>query len=381
MTGQALFYMGQKNLKHKILAVSEEQGATRAAYALKLLQSEGVLKIASTGKDPVSGKLVTHEYLVEGPVMIFLTTTAQEVDEELVNRSIVLTVNEDQEQTRAIHKKQREAQTIEGLWARRERAKLVKLHRNAQRLLRPIEVVNNHVEDDPDFPDYMTRTRRDHMKFLTLINAIALLHQYQRPVKTDTRNGETLEYIEATKEDVKLARELVRQVLGPSLDELPAHTRRLLLLVAEMVKQECERSQMECAEYRFTRRTVRQYTRWGDTQLRVHLRRLEEMEYLLVRRGGQGLSYEYQLRLEENYAYDANFAGVKGDFAGGARPGSGWVAGGARGEESPALARRNGDFRPNPEKNTYKEIEEENRVVAVPSLAAKPNGAAAAGAK
>ena len=362
MTGQALFYMGQKNLKHKILAVSEEQGATRAAYALKLLQSEGVLKIASTGKDPVSGKLVTHEYLVEGPVMIFLTTTAQEVDEELVNRSIVLTVNEDQKQTRAIHKKQREAQTIEGLWARRQRTTLVKLHRNAQRLLRPIEVVNNHVEDDPDFPDYMTRTRRDHMKFLTLINAIALLHQYQRPVKTDTRNGETLEYIEATKEDVKLARELVRQVLGPSLDELPAHTRRLLLLVAEMVKQECERLQMECAEYRFTRRTVRQYTRWGDTQLRVHLRRLEEMEYLLVRRGGQGLSYEYQLRMEESYDYDANFAGQTENFAGGARPGSGWVAGGARGEESPALTRRNGDLGMNLEKITTRAARE-NRVV------------------
>ena len=62
MTGQSLFYMGEKNLKHKILAVAEEEGAQRAAYALKLLQSEGVLKIASTGKDPVSGKLVTHEY-------------------------------------------------------------------------------------------------------------------------------------------------------------------------------------------------------------------------------------------------------------------------------------------------------------------------------
>ena len=44
MTGQALFYMGQKNLKHKILAVSEEKKVRRAsaAYALKLLQSEGV---------------------------------------------------------------------------------------------------------------------------------------------------------------------------------------------------------------------------------------------------------------------------------------------------------------------------------------------------
>src|ERR1019366_7297357 len=90
MTGQALFYMGQKNLKHKILAVAEEEGASRASYALKLLQSEGRLKIASTGKDPVSGKLVTHEYVVEGPVMIFLTTTAQDVDEELLNRCLVL---------------------------------------------------------------------------------------------------------------------------------------------------------------------------------------------------------------------------------------------------------------------------------------------------
>ena len=62
MTGQSLFYMGENDLKHKVLAIVEEEGASRAAYALKLLQSEGVLTIASTGKDPVSGKLVTHQY-------------------------------------------------------------------------------------------------------------------------------------------------------------------------------------------------------------------------------------------------------------------------------------------------------------------------------
>ena len=80
-----------------------------------------MLKIASTGKDPVSGKLVTHEYIVEGPVMLFLTTTAHEVDEELLNRCIALTVNEDREQTRAIHRRQREARTIEGHLLRRKR--------------------------------------------------------------------------------------------------------------------------------------------------------------------------------------------------------------------------------------------------------------------
>ena len=72
MTGQTLFYMGETNLKHKILAIVEEEGAARASYALKLLQSEGELTIASTGKDPQTGNLVTQEYHVEGPVMILL---------------------------------------------------------------------------------------------------------------------------------------------------------------------------------------------------------------------------------------------------------------------------------------------------------------------
>ena len=317
MTGQALFYMGQKNLKHKILAVSEEEGAQRAAYALKLLQSEGKLKIASTGKDPVSGKQVTHEYTVEGPVMIFLTTTAQQVDEELLNRSIVLTVNEEREQTRAIHRKQREARTTEGLWAWRERARIVKLHRNAQRLLRPIAVANNQPDADEAFPDHMTRTRRDHAKLLTLIDSIALLHQHQREIKRDTRGGDTLEYIEATAEDVALAKQLMRQVIMPSLDELPPHTRRLLGVIEQMVKEECERLQIESSEYRFTRRSVRQYSQWGDTQLRVHLRRLEEMEYLRVRYGGPGQTFVYQLRSEEEETNrnHAGSRGVRGDLS------------------------------------------------------------------
>ena len=50
MTGQSLFYMGETNLKHKILAIVEEEGAERAAYALKLLQSEGALDHCQHGQ-------------------------------------------------------------------------------------------------------------------------------------------------------------------------------------------------------------------------------------------------------------------------------------------------------------------------------------------
>jgi hypothetical protein len=59
MTGQSLFYMGGMNLKNKILAIAEEEGIKQASYALKLLQSDGQLTIASTGKDPGTGRMET----------------------------------------------------------------------------------------------------------------------------------------------------------------------------------------------------------------------------------------------------------------------------------------------------------------------------------
>ena len=359
MTGQALFYLGETELKHKVLAVVEEEGAQRASYALKLLQSEGELTIASTGKESNTGRLITHHYRVEGPVMIFLTTTAVEMDEELLNRCIVLTVNEEPEQTRAIHRKQREAQTREGLWAREERKDILRLHRNAQRLLRPLRVANE-LAPSLSFPYNRTRTRRDHMKFLTLINAIALLHQHQREIKRDTRHGKTLEYIEATEADVELARQLVNQALPPSLDDLPPQTRHLLLMIERMVAGECQRQQIERGEYRFSRRTVRQHTQWGDSVLKKHLHRLEEFEYLIVHRGGRGQGYVYELDFETDEhgnpavpglgsSYDGNKSRSAGELSPG---GHGQVAGVTRVvtmAESRMDTGEEGDFMPNGE--------------------------------
>jgi len=146
MTGQSLFYMGETHLKHKILAIAEEEGAHNASYALKLLQSEGEVSIASTAKDETTGNLVTKEYKVEGPVMLFLTSTAIDLDEELLNRCLVLTVNESREQTEAIHRAQRMKRTLAGLQAKLEKKTIINLHRNAQRLLRPLDVLNPYAD-------------------------------------------------------------------------------------------------------------------------------------------------------------------------------------------------------------------------------------------
>jgi DNA primase len=298
MTGQSLFYMGETNIKHKILAIVEEEGAERTRYALKLLQSEGELSIASTGKDPVTGMLTTKEYRVEGPVMIFSTTTHIDIDEELQNRCIILTVDESREQTRAIHQKQREQRTLKGLKHSQEKTDLLKVHHNAQRLLRPLPVINPYAHR-LTFLDDKTRMRRDHEKYLTLIDSIALLHQYQRPLKTfkdgDNGNNNPILYVSVTLDDIEIANRLASKVLGRSLDELPPQTRRFLEMAKEMVKKECKELNIERSEYRFSRRQICEYTGWSMTQVRMHLDRLVEHEYVLVHRGSRGLSFVYEL--------------------------------------------------------------------------------------
>ncbi|MCU7854553.1 MAG: DNA primase, partial [Candidatus Thiodiazotropha sp. (ex Lucinoma borealis)] len=294
ITGHSLFYMGNFNLRHKVLAISEEEGASNAAYALKLLQSEGHLTIASTGKDPISGRHTTHEYRVDGPVMIFSTTTAIDVDEELLNRCLVLIVNEDQAQTEAIHQWQRYQETLEGLLANQAREDILRVHRNAQRLLRPLRVVNPYATQLTFLSD-KTRTRRDHRKYLTLIRTIALLYQYQREVKQTYYRDREITYVEVTLDDITLANRLVHEVLGRSLDELPPQSRRLLTLIDELVTERCSGSKGSRRDFRFTRRDIREYTGWGLTQLKVHLQRLEALEYLLIHEGGRGRQRVYEL--------------------------------------------------------------------------------------
>ena len=231
------------------------------------------------------------------------------------------------------------------------------------------------------FLDSRTRTRRDHMKYLTLIRAIALLHQHQRSRKTVTHNGKALEYIEVALDDIATANRLAHEVLGRSLDELPPQTRRLLLFVDEMVSAECERQKIERTDFRFSRKAVRAFTKWSDSQLKRHLHRLEELEYLLVHHGGRGQSLVYELVFEgqgdsgkpvlpglieieklTGYGYDAKKSGLEGEKSGSSLPQVRGVSGGGAGEESPALARRNGDLGLNLEKITTRAARE-NRVV------------------
>jgi len=307
MTGQSLYYLGETNLKHKILAIVEEEGAERASYALKLLQSEGELTIASTGKDPESGRMETQEYHVEGPVMIFLTTTAIDIDEELMNRCLVLTVDEGHEQTRRIHQRQREARTEEGVVASERRKALIKRHQNVQRLLKPYRIINDFARE-LTFSSERTRSRRDHEKYLTLIDSVTLAHQYQRKVETLNVEGCPLPCIRATLDDIAIANRLAGEILGRSLDELPPQTRRFLGQLQALVKSACEEKELEASDFRFTRAQARAHTGMSHAQVKLHLDRLEELEY--VRSWSLNRVFEYELLIDPDHQEGKHLIGL-----------------------------------------------------------------------
>ena len=309
MTGQSLYYLGESNLKHKVLAIVEEEGAEKASYALKLLQSEGELTIASTGKDPHSGRMETQEYHVEGPVAIVFTTTSIDIDEELINRCLVLTVDESQEQTERIHQLQREARTIEGILAAEKRKDIQRLLQNAQRLIEPKRIANPFARH-LTFTSGRTRTRRDHEKYLTLIDTIALLHQHQRETVTHKVNGREVEMLPVTLEDIEAANKIAPEVLGRSLDELPPQTRTLLEKVKILIREKMAEQKLEQRLCLFSRRELRDFTSWSQMQIRRHLERLLELEYLAVRGGRNGVAMKYELLTDAEEKPDAYHVGL-----------------------------------------------------------------------
>lgn len=294
LTSQALFYQDELSLKHKVLALEEAEGLGEAAYSLRALQSSKQITVATTIKDPVTGKLKTDTTTVQGPVAVLLTTTWASLDEETASRFLLLSIDESRDMTETILKAQRHRDTLAGYLAELDKQGVIARHHAAQRLLEPLVVINPYAEQ-LSFPVHSLRARRDHKKYLMLIKAIAFLHQKQRPIKEAERGGKAFRYLEVTKDDIAKANRLAQRVLGASLDELSAPARNLLRHIHRMVKAHCEANGMRAQDYLFTRRDVREATGWSDWQVRTHAKELEDLEYLKAKNGAWGKEYVYEL--------------------------------------------------------------------------------------
>jgi hypothetical protein len=275
---QALYHMPKTYLVHKLLRLEERSGGEGCDYQIRSLQSQHKLVQIIVVKDPVTGNLLPRENEVHGPIAYLETTTNLRLNPENTSRCFEIPLDESPEQTRRVHARQKALRGLGAAELRLEEECIKQLHHHAQRLLEPVWVVIPYV-DHLSFPDRWLRTRRDHERFLCLIEVLAYLHQYQRPRK---RHGGR-EYIEATVDDYRWAYFLANRVLQNSLDELTRWGRELLTFFEDLPKKAT-----------LTRREVRALLRWPDRRTRDALEELSNMEYLEMTKGASNLFF-YQL--------------------------------------------------------------------------------------
>ena len=74
-------------------------------------------------------------------------------------------------------------------------------------------MVRNPFAKDLAFGSTRLRSRRDHQKYLDLINVMALVHQYQREIKsTEDIDGAPFQYIEVNREDIARVDAIMREI-------------------------------------------------------------------------------------------------------------------------------------------------------------------------
>jgi DNA primase len=264
LTPQSLYYTEPGFLDKKLVIVEERYGSMEADYSIRVLQSRKKLIAAAPIKDPQTGNLRTKVFTVEARAAFIEATTASAVNHENATRCFELTMDESPEQTRRIHERQRLMRTERGLDLRREAEAISRRHWNAQRLLEPLPVVIPFA-DRLTFPSSWMRTRRDHARFLNLIEVSAFLHQHQR----ERRSGTIL----AGAADYAAAYALAASVLAETLSD-----------VKKPLREAYERIRGLCGEGDGTisRREIREALAVPDSTVRRWLSDLVDFEYLAI---------------------------------------------------------------------------------------------------
>ncbi len=294
LTPAALYYMSH-NLRGLILILEERAGGEAADYSIRTLQSRQKLSLLAPIKDPVTGKMTTQTYEVEGPVAYLETTTNPYLNPENASRCFELFMDESEEQTLRIQKRQRQKR-LPGEEDLDDLAEIIRTrHHNAQRMLMPLKVYIPYA-DLIEFPSQWLRTRRDNERFLCLIEAIAFLHQHQRE-RGETSGGKP--FVLANLQDYRLAYELAQEVLNSTLHELTRDTRALWETVITYVQAKDPRNPKGVV---FTFKDLRPIAKCGNNRLRRGMSELVEMEYAIQTQCQNGLPAQFQLSTIERVA-------------------------------------------------------------------------------
>lgn len=182
ITPQGLYYMPPGSLRHKFVTYGERSKlvgpeAEDATRAWRQLVSEGRLDKYVTVKE--KGKFATMHVQQDGPIaFIESTTTPQDhILDEDVSRCINLDMTQAEDHTRSVLLVMAERRSQD----KGNEDRIIRLHRAVQGMLKPRSVVIPFAKLlGEKFPCHKPVASRAFGQVLSMVEASALLHQYQR---------------------------------------------------------------------------------------------------------------------------------------------------------------------------------------------------------
>ncbi len=278
-------YFRTDSLSHKVLVFMERPGVESNDYQVRILQSEGKLMYSVAQKDPETGEIVAVDREIEGPVAYIETTTQPVLHDENETRLFSASLDESVEATGKILVEQgrRAASRSAG-----DENQLLTLWRTVHTLLKPADVVIPFAEKIArHFPSRVVRARRDFPRFLSLIEASAILYQHQRE-----RDGDA---IVATLEDYGLARRVATPLLETAILGASQKTRKLVEVARKVASAEnaADPASAKITASKLSKRLPR--SGWSKPTIRRHMKAAEEAGYLDLVHAQKGQEYEYRV--------------------------------------------------------------------------------------
>lgn len=304
LSDQALNYIPDGELLHKFLILGEAVHSESIEHQIREMLSGHQLSRMVAIKDEKTGKMASQTLTSQVIVSAIMSSTSHDINPENASRCFLVNADESGEQTARIHASQREKYSLARYFERLHSVpRIIARHHAAQRLLRPLLIVNPFAEH-LDFPRSLVRTRRDHERFVDLIACVCFLRQYQKKSNRsrDPKGEREIEYLECDIEDYRIAYAIMTGGVMPSTyAEIPRAMAGFYEELRELFRARARETGLKTVEVGLTQREIRKAVGWvGGESAKKYLRRLVALEYLQLSHGGErGMRNSYQLVADE----------------------------------------------------------------------------------
>ena len=293
LSPRALYYKSESELKGKVLYIEEIVGMEESLEPIRMLLSSGELAVSVVEKDSRTGTLRTVERRVSVDIPILSSGVRDIFDEETLSRFILTYNDVGTKHMERVLRSQAQRYTFVGGRVDLQRDRILKRNWNYQKVMDANVGVKIPFADKIMLDPVLDIVTRKQDQYLRIIYNIAFLRQHSREKKKELEGGREFLYIEAAREDVVTANEILSYVFQFIRSDLTKRLHDAYHTILKYCMEQVKEKRIGLYEFKFSRREIREYAGWKLTTAKEVLDDLNSLEYVRRVRGSQGKKYIY----------------------------------------------------------------------------------------